>query len=219
MDEVGRGPLAGPVIAAAVILNPKNSIVGLCDSKKLTAKRRTVLCLEIKQKAIAWAVGRATVAEIDTLNIHHASLLAMQRAVNALAITPDQAQFDGKFCPAVECMTEAIIKGDKKISAISAASIIAKVTRDGEMLNWHQTYPQYGFDRHSGYATKQHLAALQARDRSWQRRAKAFCIGVDERKRKVSSLIIMFRRVVAPDRTAERHRAPLEAAAISSAGH
>ena len=160
VDEVGRGPLAGPVVAAAVILDPQKPILGLCDSKKLSAKRRQLLCVEIKQQAIAWAVGRAEVEEIDDLNIHHASLLAMHRAVQALKIKPHKAQIDGKFCPQLDCETEAIIKGDEKVLEISAASILAKVTRDQEMTNWHQTYPEYGFDRHSGYGTQYHLAAL-----------------------------------------------------------
>lgn len=161
VDEVGRGPLAGPVVAAAVILNPECNIPGLCDSKQLRVKRRQDLCLQIKQVAIAWAVGRAEVAEIDTLNIHHASLLAMQRAVAGLAIKPHKVQFDGKFYPKVAYPAEAVIRGDQKILSISAASIIAKVTRDREMLGWHQNYPEYGFDHHMGYGTKQHLTALR----------------------------------------------------------
>ena len=160
IDEVGRGPLAGPVVAAAVILDPGKMIVGLRDSKKLTSKRREDLSLQIKQQALAWSVGRADVEEIDRMNIHHASLLAMQRAALALTMIPQKIQVDGKFCPLLDCQVEAIIKGDEKILEISAASIIAKVTRDHEMLRWHQTYPEYGFDCHVGYGTKQHLAAL-----------------------------------------------------------
>ena len=160
VDEVGRGPLAGPVVAAAVILDPQKPIDGLRDSKKLSIQRREILSINIKERAFAWAIGRAEVEEIDQLNIHHASLLAMQRAVTTLQIKPHKAQVDGKFCPMLDCEVEAIIKGDEKILEISAASIIAKVTRDHEMTAWHQTYPEYGFDRHSGYGTKLHLAAL-----------------------------------------------------------
>ena len=162
VDEVGRGALAGPVVAAAVILNSQFNIPGLRDSKTLTLKCREDLCLQIRQTAIAWAVGRAEAAEVDTLNIHHASLLAMQRAVNSLAIKPHKAQFDGRFYPKIGCYAEAVVKGDQKIASISAASIIAKVMRDHEMLHWHQIYPQYGFAQHMGYGTKQHLAALTA---------------------------------------------------------
>ena len=160
VDEVGRGPLAGPVIAAAVILNPQKPISGLRDSKKLSVKRRQSLCIEIKQQALAWAVGRAEVEEIDALNIHHASLLAMRRAVHALPVKPGKVWIDGKFCPQLEYETEAIVKGDEKIIEISAASILAKVTRDQEMTNWHQTYPNYGFAQHNGYGTQYHLDAL-----------------------------------------------------------
>ncbi len=160
VDEVGRGPLAGPVVAAAVILNPQKPISGLNDSKKLSIKRRESLCVVIKQQALAWAVGRAEVEEIDRLNIHHASLLAMRRAVQALQLKPAKTCIDGKFCPQLDCETEAIVKGDEKVLEISAASILAKVTRDQEMAHWHQTYPEYGFDRHSGYGTQYHLAAL-----------------------------------------------------------
>lgn len=160
VDEVGRGPLAGPVVAAAVILDPNNPIEGLTDSKKLTAKRREALCIEIKAKSLAWALGCADAVEIDQLNIHHASLLAMKRAVEALSVQPTLAKVDGKFCPNLDCAAEAIIKGDLTVPEISAASIIAKVTRDAEMSAWHATYPEYGFDRHAGYPTKQHLLAL-----------------------------------------------------------
>ncbi len=160
VDEVGRGSLAGPVVAAAVILHQQHNVSGLYDSKKLTPQRRQTLCLQIKQHAISWAVGRAEVKEIDTLNIHYASLLAMQRAVVALDIKPHKAQFDGKFYPKIACTAEAIVKGDEKVLSISAASIIAKVTRDCEMLSWHKIYPEYGFNRHMGYATRQHLTAL-----------------------------------------------------------
>ena len=160
VDEVGRGPLAGPVVAAAVILDPNNPIEGLTDSKKLSAKRREALSIEIKEKALAWAIANVEASEIDSLNIHHASLLAMQKAVQQLKITPSHAKIDGKFCPVLECETEAVIKGDLTVPAISAASIIAKVSRDAEMSVYHQQYPEYGFDRHAGYPTKFHLEAL-----------------------------------------------------------
>lgn len=161
VDEVGRGPLAGPVVAAAVILNPKNKIKGLADSKILTATRREELAEIIKEKCLAYAIGRAEVEEIDRINIFQASLLAMQRAVAALAITPEHALIDGTHCPVLPCTSEAIIKGDSKIATISAASIIAKVTRDAEMCVWDQHYPEYGFARHKGYGTPEHLQALQ----------------------------------------------------------
>jgi ribonuclease HII len=160
VDEVGRGPLAGPVVAAAVILDPKNPIEGLTDSKKLSAARREKLADIIKAQSLAWSLGRAEVDEIDALNIHHASLLAMQRAVLNLSLMPTHVKVDGKFCPKLTCNVEAIVKGDLLIAEISAASIIAKVTRDAEMSVWHQTYPQYGFDKHAGYPTKYHLQAL-----------------------------------------------------------
>lgn len=160
VDEVGRGPLAGPVLAAAVILDPSQPIVGLADSKLLTAKRREILAFEIQTRCIAWAIGRAEVAEIDTLNIFHASLLAMQRAVMALSIYPEHVLVDGKFCPQLNCAATAIIKGDQTVPAISAASIIAKVIRDQEMVEYGNIYPEYGFAQHKGYGTKQHLCAL-----------------------------------------------------------
>lgn len=160
VDEVGRGPLAGPVVAAAVILDPLNPIEGLMDSKKLTEKRRTILSQEIRQKALAWAIGRAEVEEIDAINILQASLLAMQRAVHALPVRVQHALIDGNRCPDLTCTSEAIIKGDSKVPAISAASIIAKVARDEEMIAMAQQYPGYGFEGHKGYPTKQHVEAL-----------------------------------------------------------
>lgn len=162
VDEVGRGPLAGPVIAAAVILPPDKPIVGLRDSKKCSVTKRERLFAEIMEHALAVGVGRAEVAEIDMLNILHASMLAMQRAVGQLLLPPDKVLVDGNRCPDLPYDCEAIIKGDDLVPAISAASIIAKVTRDREMVEYEQTYPGYGFDRHSGYPTKQHIAALDA---------------------------------------------------------
>ncbi len=160
VDEVGRGPLAGPVVAAAVILPPDHTISGLADSKKLTAKTRERLAEEIKSVSISWALGRAEVEEIDTLNIFHASLLAMQRAVMALNVKPEKALVDGKFCPELACPSEAIIKGDATVEVISAASILAKVARDAEMVELETQYPGYGFAQHKGYPTRMHIAAL-----------------------------------------------------------
>jgi ribonuclease HII len=160
VDEVGRGPLAGPVVAAAVILDPANPIEGLADSKVITAKRREALNIEIRAKALCWAIARAEVDEIDELNILHASLLAMQRAVELLAIQPEHAQIDGNRCPILRCTSEAIIKGDQSVPCISAASIIAKVERDREMIELESVYPGYGFASHKGYPTKLHMQAL-----------------------------------------------------------
>jgi len=160
VDEAGRGPLAGPVISAAVILDPARPIEGLADSKKLSSKRREQLYDIIIVSALSWAVGRAEVEEIDRLNILWATMLSMQRAVQALSVRPDKVQIDGNRCPELEYPSEAVIKGDQKVAAISAASIIAKVTRDREMLALHRTYPQFGFDRHMGYATALHREML-----------------------------------------------------------
>lgn len=161
VDEVGRGPLAGPVVAAAVILDPAHPIIGLADSKKLCPNRREKLAAEIRIKALAWALGRAEVAEIDQINILQASLLAMQRAVLALSIVPEQVLVDGKHCPVLPYPCVGIIKGDATVSAISAASILAKVTRDAELREMHKRYPQYGFARHKGYPTAIHRDALR----------------------------------------------------------
>lgn len=161
VDEVGRGPLAGPVVAAAVILDPAQPIVGLADSKKLSEKQREALFDQIQARALAWAIGRAEVEEIDQLNILQASLLAMQRAVAQLDPPPRHALIDGNRCPRLACSAEAIVKGDSKVPAISAASILAKVVRDREMVAWDQRYPGYGFAAHKGYPSAQHLAALQ----------------------------------------------------------
>ncbi|WP_353572528.1 ribonuclease HII [Candidatus Albibeggiatoa sp. nov. BB20] len=161
VDEVGRGPLAGAVVTAAVILDPLQPIAGLNDSKKLSHKKRELLAIEIQQKAKAWALGRAEVEEIDELNILQASLLAMRRAVLNLAIKPEHVVVDGKFCPELPYPTQAIIKGDGLVAEISAASIIAKVARDNEMCELDKQYPEYGFAQHKGYPTKQHRLALQ----------------------------------------------------------
>ena len=161
VDEAGRGPLAGPVMAAAVILDPANPIAGLNDSKKLSAKRRELLANEIRAKALAWAVAEASVEEIDRINILQASLLAMRRAVEALGIAPEHALIDGNRCPTLlGCTSEAIIGGDGKVASIAAASILAKTVRDAGMLELHAAYPQYGFDRHMGYPSALHLQAL-----------------------------------------------------------
>ncbi|MEF8749418.1 MAG: ribonuclease HII [Candidatus Accumulibacter propinquus] len=164
VDEAGRGPLAGPVVAAAVILDPARPIVGLNDSKKLSAGRRVVLADEIRLRALAWAVAEASVEEIDRINILHASLLAMQRAVAALVaghgVIPERVQVDGNRCPMLLYPVEAVVGGDGKIAAIAAASILAKTVRDAGMRELHLAYPQYGFDRHMGYPTAQHLRAL-----------------------------------------------------------
>jgi ribonuclease HII len=161
VDEAGRGPLAGPVIAAAVILDPENPVNGLKDSKQLAPSRREALYLEITQKATAWAVGRAGVEEIDRLNILQATLLAMQRAVSMLNPPAHFVVVDGNHCPRLDCPVEAIVRGDSLIAAISAASIIAKVTRDREMDAMDRRYPGYGLARHKGYPSKEHLQALQ----------------------------------------------------------
>lgn len=161
VDEAGRGPLAGPVFAAAVILGRGVSIAGLADSKKLTARRREVLAQHIKSQALAWAVASATVEEIDELNILRASLLAMRRAVEALAVEPRLVLVDGLHCPELRWPVRAVVRGDATEKVISAASILAKVARDALMLELHQRYPQYRFDLHKGYPTTLHLAILR----------------------------------------------------------
>lgn len=162
IDEAGRGPLAGPVFAACVILHPAREITGLADSKKLSEKTRDKLTLVIKAQAMAWSVASASAEEIDRLNILQASLLAMQRAVRGLAIRPDQALVDGNQLPVLDMPAIAIPGGDNLIPQISAASILAKTARDAEMLRLHHCFPEYGFNQHKGYPTKQHIAALQA---------------------------------------------------------
>lgn len=161
VDEVGRGPLMGDVVTAAVILDPARPIKGLADSKKLTEKKRDALFPEIQEKALCWAIARATPDEIDSLNILQASLLAMKRAVEQLSIQPEYVLVDGNRLPRWSYRAEAVVKGDSRVASISAASILAKVQRDREMLLLDEQYPGYGFAGHKGYPTAQHLAALQ----------------------------------------------------------
>ncbi len=160
VDEVGRGPLAGPVVAAAVILDIQ--IPGIKDSKKINEKNRGILAEQIKTQALAFAYGRAEAAEIDVLNIHHATLLAMKRAIEALPIQPTMVWVDGLYVPEVSMVCQAVVSGDNLIYQISAASILAKVYRDAELIEMEQSYPGYGFAAHKGYGTKQHKLALQA---------------------------------------------------------
>lgn len=161
VDEVGRGPLAGPVVTAAVILDPQRPIEGLADSKAISEKRRERLFDEIKAKALAWAIGRCEVEEIDRMNILQATMVAMQRAVAGLSPQPEHALVDGNRCPKLPCSCEYVIKGDSKVAVISAASILAKVTRDREMVALDSLYPGYGLAGHKGYPTKSHIEALQ----------------------------------------------------------
>ncbi len=161
VDEVGRGPLIGAVVTAAVILDPTKPIIGLADSKKLSEKRRLALAEEIKTKALAWSLGRAEVAEIDSLNILHATMLAMTRAVEGLTVPPEWVLVDGNRVPTpLNGRASAVVKGDALVPEISAASILAKVARDAEMAQLHQQYPQYNFAAHKGYPTAEHLAAI-----------------------------------------------------------
>jgi len=160
VDEVGRGPLVGDVVTAAVILDLDNPIEGLMDSKRLSEKKRAVLAEEIKEKAVAWAIGRATPEEIDTINILHATMLAMQRAVADLKVTPDFVLVDGNRAPEFSIPAKAVVKGDDRVAEISAASILAKVARDNEMIELDQQYPDYGFAKHKGYPTKVHLEKI-----------------------------------------------------------
>lgn len=162
VDEVGRGPLAGPVVAAAVILDTNNPIEGLMDSKKITEKRREILAEEIKEKAISWSISRVDVDEIDRINILQASLQAMKLAVSDLCQQPDYVMIDGNRIPKdMDIEAEAVVKGDDRVACISAASIIAKVARDHEMIEMDEIYPGYGLARHKGYPTKVHIEALQ----------------------------------------------------------
>ena len=161
VDEAGRGPLAGPVFAAAVVLNDRTPVADLADSKKLSEKRRTFLENEIKERALCWSIGVADVAEIDRLNILWTSMLAMQRAVEGLSIRPGLVLVDGNRCPDIDIACEAVVGGDTKVAQISAASILAKVGRDRFMCRLHELYPDYGFDRHKGYPTPAHRRALR----------------------------------------------------------
>ena len=160
VDEVGRGPLAGSVVAAAVILDPAKRIEGLLDSKLLTEDKRELLDVEIRKHALSFCIAEASVTEIDTINILHASMLAMKRAVEGLDISPELALIDGNRCPELSCPSAAIVKGDQRVQAISAASIIAKVYRDHQMMELHEIHPEYGFASHKGYPTAQHRQAL-----------------------------------------------------------
>ncbi|HCH50763.1 MAG TPA: ribonuclease HII [Proteus sp.] len=160
VDEVGRGPLVGAVVTAAVILDPANPIEGLNDSKKLTEKKRNALYDEIKEKALCWAIGRAEPEEIDQLNILWATMKAMERAVAGLSLTPDMVLVDGNRCPTLPMASQAVIKGDSLVQEISAASILAKVTRDREMEALDKLYPEYGFAKHKGYPTAFHMEKL-----------------------------------------------------------
>ena len=161
VDEVGRGPLVGDVVTAAVILDPANPIAGLADSKKLTDKKRQALAIEIKQKALCYAIGRCSPTEIDELNILHATMLAMTRAVEGLSTQPEFVFVDGNRLPKLAMPAQAVVKGDSLVAEISAASILAKVARDDEMLELDTRYPLYGFAGHKGYPTKAHFAALE----------------------------------------------------------
>lgn len=161
VDEAGRGPLCGAVVAAAVILDPARPIEGINDSKKLSAKKREQLAVQIREQALAWAIAEASVEEIDRLNILHASMLAMQRAVEALSVTPDLVRVDGNRCPTLSLPCEALVGGDGLDAAIGAASILAKTERDRQLVLLDQEFPGYGFAKHKGYPTAQHLAALR----------------------------------------------------------
>lgn len=161
VDEAGRGPLAGPVVAAAVILDPSRPIDGLDDSKKLSESKRDSLCRIIKEASLSWAVAEASVEEIDELNILQATLLAMQRAINGLSVRPDEVLVDGNQLPDLSVPAQAIVKGDSKVKAISAASILAKVERDKIMYDYRKKYPDFSFHLHKAYGTKQHLAEIE----------------------------------------------------------
>lgn len=171
VDEAGRGPLAGPVVAAAVILDPQRPIEGLADSKKLSESQRNRLAVLIKQHALSYSIAQASVTEIDHINILQATLLAMQRAVNGLSLLPDQVLVDGNRLPKLTIPACAIVKGDSKVKAISAASILAKVTRDAIMVGYHQQYPDFSFHIHKGYGTRQHIAEIE----------KFGCLGIHRR--------------------------------------
>ena len=179
VDEAGRGPLAGPVYAAAVILDPARRVNGLADSKVLSAERRELLAGRIKERAVAWSVASASVEEIDRLNIFHASMLAMRRAVQALAVKPEEAWIDGNACPPqLGCAARAFVDGDALHKPISAASILAKTARDAEMCSLHERYPQYGFEKHKGYGTAEHLRALGRHGPCEIHRRSFYAVGV-----------------------------------------
>ena len=161
VDEAGRGPLAGPVVAAAVIFGAEDRLKGLRDSKLLTPEARDELAIKIRARAVAWAIGESAVGEIDALNIHHATLLAMKRAIEGLGTKPEVVWIDGLHCPAVDYPARAIVDGDRLIASIAAASILAKTVRDAMLVELDRSYPDYGFARHKGYATAEHLAALR----------------------------------------------------------
>ena len=161
VDEAGRGPLAGPVFASAVILDPAKPIAGLRDSKTLSAAKREALALLIQRDALAWSIAQCSETEIDTLNILQATMLAMRRAIEGLSMVPTLALIDGNRCPVCTVRAEAIIKGDDKVAEISAASILAKTARDAALMHMHQQYPDYAFDQHKGYPTALHLARLR----------------------------------------------------------
>lgn len=161
VDEAGRGPLAGPVVAAAVILDESVDIQGLGDSKTISDKKRRLLASEIQQKSLAWSIAQVEHGEIDEINILNASLLAMKKAVQGLSIEPDHVQVDGNRCPDLNCSVESIVKGDALIAAIGAASILAKVSRDTLMIQMDECYPGYGFARHKGYPTREHSEAME----------------------------------------------------------
>ena len=161
VDEVGRGPLAGAVVTAAVILDPHQPVDGLDDSKKISEKKRSILAQQIRERALCYCIARAEHDEIDDLNILQATLLAMRRAVEGLAVKPDRVLVDGKFCPDITYPCEAVVKGDSRVAAISAASILAKVERDNEMIVLDKIWPGYGFAKHKGYTTRMHIEALQ----------------------------------------------------------
>ncbi|NOU43652.1 MAG: ribonuclease HII [Methyloglobulus sp.] len=161
VDEAGRGPLAGPVVAAAVILDPNRPIQGVADSKKLSENQRNHLVKLIKEQALSYSIAQASVVEIDRLNILQATLLAMQRAITGLSVLPDQVLVDGNRLPVLNIPAQAIVKGDSKVKAISAASILAKVTRDAIMVDYHKEFPSFAFHIHKGYGTKQHIAEIE----------------------------------------------------------
>ena len=183
VDEAGRGPLAGPVYAAAVILDPKRRVNGLADSKVLDPARREVLAARIKERAIAWSIAFSTVEEIDRLNIFHASMLAMRRAVGGLPVPAQHALIDGNSCPpGLACTAKAIVDGDAKEKCISAASILAKTARDAEMTALHDKYPQYGFDKHKGYGTPEHIEALGRNGPCEIHRRSFYAVGIFSQK-------------------------------------